>query len=116
MHAIARLAFHPLITNIQTSWVKMGPEGVKLSLRAGANDLGGTLMDETITRSAGALHGQEMHPTAMENIIRSIRRVPRQRNTVYDDAEEERRQASFGLATAREGRGARSAAAEKLLF
>ncbi len=62
MHAVARLALHPLIANIQTSWVKMGPEGVKVCLRAGANDLGGTLMDETITRSAGAVHGQEMTP------------------------------------------------------
>ena len=58
MHAVARLALNPLITNIQTSWVKMGPEGVKACLRSGANDLGGTLMDETITRSAGASHAQ----------------------------------------------------------
>src|ERR1700716_4312964 len=62
MHAVARLALHPLIPNIQASWVKMGPDGVKTCLRAGANDLGGTLMDETITRSAGAAHGQEMTP------------------------------------------------------
>ena len=62
MHAVARLALHPLITNIQTSWVKMGPEGVKLCLDAGANDLGGTLMDESITRAAGAVHGQELPP------------------------------------------------------
>ena len=62
MHAVARLALHPVITNIQTSWVKMGPEGVKVCLESGANDLGGTLMDETITRSAGAVHGQEMTP------------------------------------------------------
>ena len=85
MHAVARLALHPLLTNIQTSWVKMGPEGVKVCLRAGANDLGGTLMDETITRSAGATHGQEMTPVAMESIIRSIGRVPRQRSTLYAD-------------------------------
>jgi FO synthase len=118
MHAVARLVFHPLITNIQTSWVKMGPDGVKVCLRAGANDLGGTLMDETITRSAGALHGQEMHPFAMENIIRSIGRVPRQRTTIYGDAEDERRQASFSLTTVRGRRGghAGSATAEKLLF
>ena len=62
MHAVARLALHPVVANIQTSWVKMGPEGVRVCLQAGANDLGGTLMDETITRSAGASHGQEMSP------------------------------------------------------
>ena len=95
MHAVARLAFHPVLTNIQTSWVKMGPDGVKVCLRAGANDLGGTLMDETITRSAGAVHGQEMTPEAMERIIRSLGRVPRQRNTVYGSVSEERYCASF---------------------
>jgi FO synthase len=96
MHAVARLALHPLVTNIQTSWVKMGPEGVRVCLRAGANDLGGTLMDETITRSAGALHGQEMHPAAMESIIQSIGRTARQRNTNYEDVPDERYRTSFG--------------------
>lgn len=95
IHAVARLALHPLLNNIQTSWVKMGPDGVKVCLRAGANDLGGTLMDETITRSAGSMHGQEMTPAAMERIIRSIGRVPRQRNTLYADVHEERYRASF---------------------
>jgi FO synthase len=95
MHAVARLALHPLVSNIQTSWVKMGPEGVKACLRSGANDLGGTLMDETITRSAGAIHGQEMTPVRMEEIIRSLGRAPRQRNTLYDDAPQERYQVSF---------------------
>ncbi|HYJ94090.1 MAG TPA: hypothetical protein VEV86_05700, partial [Vicinamibacterales bacterium] len=95
MHAVARLALHPVLTNIQTSWVKMGPEGVKICLESGANDLGGTLMDETITRSAGAVHGQEMTPERMESIIRSIGRVPRQRTTVYGEVPEERYAASF---------------------
>jgi FO synthase len=95
MHAVARLALHPLIPNIQTSWVKMGPEGVKACLQAGANDLGGTLMDETITRSAGAVHGQEMDPAAMESVIRSIGRKPRQRNTVYQGVPDERYRRSF---------------------
>ena len=95
MHAVARLALHPVLTNIQTSWVKMGPDGVKVCLESGANDLGGTLMDETITRSAGAVHGQEMTPARMESIIRSIGRVPRQRTTVYGEAPEERYAASF---------------------
>jgi FO synthase len=95
MHAVARLALHPVLTNIQTSWVKMGPEGLKACLRAGANDLGGTLMDETITRSAGAVHGQEMTPAAMEAAIRSLGRVPRQRTTLYGNAPAERYLASF---------------------
>jgi FO synthase len=99
MHAVARLALYPLISNVQTSWVKMGPEGVKACLRAGANDLGGTLMDETITRSAGAVHGNEMTPVMMESIIRSIGRLPRQRDTLYRDVSPERYRASFGLAT-----------------
>jgi FO synthase len=95
MHAVARLAFHPLLASIQTSWVKMGPDGVKVCLDAGANDLGGTLMDETITRSAGAIHGQEMTPNAMEGIIHSIGRVPRQRTTLYGSVPDERYRASF---------------------
>jgi FO synthase len=96
MHAIARLALNPLITNIQTSWVKMGCEGVKTCLRSGANDLGGTLMDETITRSAGATHGQEMAPAEMERIIGSLGRIPRQRDTLYRTVPQERYRASFG--------------------
>jgi FO synthase len=83
VHAVARLVLHPYFTNIQTSWVKMGPEGVKACLNAGANDLGGTLMNESITRAAGAVHGQEMSPEKMENIIRNIERIPRQRTTLY---------------------------------
>ena len=67
MHAVSRLALHPLITNIQTSWVKMGPDGAALCLNAGANDLGGTLMNESISRAAGTQHGQEFPPEAMEN-------------------------------------------------
>jgi FO synthase len=105
MHAVARLVLHPLIKNVQTSWVKMGPEGVKACLRAGANDLGGTLMDETITRSAGAVHGQEMTPAAMESIIRSIGRMPRQRNTLYEDVSEERYAAAFNSCAMVAGEG-----------
>jgi FO synthase len=97
MHAVGRLALYPLVSNVQTSWVKMGPAGVKACLRAGANDLGGTLMDETITRSAGAVHGPEMTPDMMESIIRSIGRLPRQRDTLYRDVSPERYRASFGF-------------------
>ncbi|MEQ9640353.1 MAG: 5-amino-6-(D-ribitylamino)uracil--L-tyrosine 4-hydroxyphenyl transferase CofH [Alphaproteobacteria bacterium] len=83
MHAVPRLALHPHITNIQTSWVKMGPRGVQAALAAGANDLGGTLMNETITRAAGAEHGQEMPPHRMEALIRDLGREPTQRTTTY---------------------------------
>jgi FO synthase len=95
MHAVARLALHPLITNIQTSWVKMGPDGAALCLNAGANDLGGTLMNESISRAAGTQHGQEFPPEAMEGLIRSIARVPLQRDTMYRPAAQERRTVSF---------------------
>ncbi len=98
VHAIARLALHPWITNIQVSWVKLGAQGVAAALRAGVNDLGGTLMNESISRSAGAEHGQEFAPEAMEKLIRSAGRLPRQRTTLYGDAPEERRLASFGAA------------------
>ena len=96
MHAVARLALHPSITNIQASWVKLGVKGTQAVLRAGANDLGGTLMNESISRAAGADHGQEMPPEGMEAAIRAIGRRPRQRTTLYGDAPEERVRASFG--------------------
>jgi FO synthase len=83
MHAVARLALNPLIPNIQTSWVKMGVEGVKRALAAGANDLGGTLMNESISRAAGTQHGQEMPPAAMRAIIEPLGRIPQQRDTLY---------------------------------
>jgi FO synthase len=95
MHAVARLVLHPQITNIQTSWVKMGAQGVKLCLAAGANDLGGTLMNETITRAAGGAHGQETTPQHFEDLIRSIGRTPLQRTTLYGRADETRVSASF---------------------
>ena len=98
MHAVARLVLHPLIPNIQTSWVKMGPEGAALCLQAGANDLGGTLMNESISRAAGTEHGQEFPPAAMEALIRSIGRQPRQRDTLYRAVPAERRAASFTAA------------------
>jgi len=94
MHAVARLALHPLIVNVQASWVKLGPEGTLAVLRAGANDLGGTLMNESISRAAGAAHGQELPPAEMERLIRSIGRRPRQRSTLYDDVSPDRRAAS----------------------
>jgi FO synthase len=98
MHAVARLVLHPGITNIQTSWVKMGPQGAALCLEAGANDLGGTLMNESISRAAGTQHGQEFPPEAMEALIRSIGRVPQQRDTLYQPVAAERRAVSYGAA------------------
>jgi FO synthase len=98
MHAVARLALHPWITNVQASWVKLGIEGAQAVLRAGANDLGGTLMNESISRAAGADHGQEMPPEAMEAAIRAIGRTPRQRTTLYGEPPAERVAASFGAA------------------
>jgi FO synthase len=95
MHAVARLALHPHITNIQVSWVKMGVEGVKACLAAGVNDMGGTLMNESISRAAGAAFGQELPPEEMERTIRVMGRHPRQRDTKYGPAPEERQIASF---------------------
>ncbi|HET7597851.1 MAG TPA: 5-amino-6-(D-ribitylamino)uracil--L-tyrosine 4-hydroxyphenyl transferase CofH [Burkholderiales bacterium] len=83
MHAVSRLALHPLIPNIQASWVKMGPAGLRACLDAGVNDLGGTLMNESISRAAGAAHGQEMGSATMQELIRSAGRRPRERTTLY---------------------------------
>ncbi len=99
MHAVARLAFHGLIDNIQTSWVKMGEQGVGACLNAGVNDLGGTLMNESITRAAGTRHGQEWSPAVMETQIRAAGRVPRMRNTVYGDVPAQRYRDSFSDST-----------------
>jgi FO synthase len=95
MHSVARLALHPLIPNIQTSWVKMGPAGAAICLKSGANDLGGTLMNESISRAAGTQHGQEFPPHEMEALIRSIGRDPMQRDTLYRQVAESRRAASM---------------------
>jgi FO synthase len=83
MHAIARLVLHPHITNIQTSWVKMGPEGAALCLEAGANDLGGTLMNESITRAAGGVNGQEFGAADIAALAARIGRPAYQRTTLY---------------------------------
>lgn len=83
MHAVARLVLHPVIRNIQTSWVKMGPKGVALCLQAGANDMGGTLMYESITRAAGGVNGQEFDATAMAALAAEIGRPVWQRTTLY---------------------------------
>ncbi len=86
MHAVARLALDPVIANVQASWVKMGPDGAALCLAAGANDMGGVLMNESITRAAGAVHGQELTAADLERLIAAAGRIPRQRTTSYGAA------------------------------
>ena len=83
MHAVARIAYAGDIDNIQVSWVKMGGEGARQLLRAGANDLGGTLMDENISRAAGAQHGQRMGVEELEAIVAPLGRPLVQRSTLY---------------------------------
>lgn len=83
MHAVARVMLHNYIPNIQVSWVKLGPKLAQMCLNAGANDFGGTLMNETISRSAGAVYGQHMAPEEFQRIIRDIGRIPAQRSTTY---------------------------------
>ena len=85
MHAVPRLALHPLIINIQTSWVKMGAAGAAACLNAGANDLGGTLMNESITRAAGGVHGQLLDAAQLDALARGMGRPARQRNTLYGE-------------------------------
>jgi FO synthase len=105
MHAVPRLVLHPLIKNIQTSWVKMGPQGAALCLDAGANDLGGTLMNESITRAAGGVYGQELDAAKLQSLAGRIGRTARQRTTLYGIPDEvakadykgENRVAAIGL-------------------
>jgi FO synthase len=84
VHAVGRIALDGLIDNIQASWVKLGLDGGARLLDAGCNDLGGTLMDENISRASGAAHGQLATPEELEEAIRGAGRVPARRNTVYD--------------------------------
>ena len=84
MHAIARIAYHGLIDNIQVSWTKIGHAGARQLLQAGCNDMGGTLMNENISRAAGASHGQEMTEQSFREIVEPLGRTLRQRSTLYD--------------------------------
>jgi FO synthase len=95
MHAVARLALHPGIRNVQASWVKAGPDGVARLLDAGVNDLGGTLMNESISRAAGASHGQELSAPQMRALIEGAGRTPRQRTTLYAAVDPKRERASL---------------------
>ncbi len=104
MHAIARLVLHPAISNIQASWTKLGPLWAQRCLTAGANDLGGTLMNESISRAAGASHGQELAPQSMEALIRGVGREPMQRTTLYQRVDSERQWQARHAAPLSEGR------------
>ena len=84
IHAVGRIAFDGLIPNIQASWVKLGLDGGANLLHAGCNDMGGTLMNESISRSSGASHGEEVTADELEATIRAHGRVPARRNTLYE--------------------------------
>jgi 7,8-didemethyl-8-hydroxy-5-deazariboflavin synthase CofH subunit/7,8-didemethyl-8-hydroxy-5-deazariboflavin synthase CofG subunit len=84
MHAVGRIAYHGWIPNIQASWVKLGAEGVAQCLQAGVNDLGGTLIDENISRAAGASHGQAMDEAAFRALVEPLGRTLEQRTTLYE--------------------------------
>ena len=86
MHAVGRIAYHGFIPNIQASWVKLGVRGVQQLLQAGVNDLGGTLIDENISRAAGASHGQGMDEAAFRSVVEPLGRRLEQRTTLYDTA------------------------------
>jgi FO synthase len=83
MHAVARIAYRGRIDNIQGSWVKLGFNSITQLLQAGANDLGGTLMDENISRAAGADHGTEVTPEDFRQIVEPLGRTLVQRTTLY---------------------------------
>jgi FO synthase len=83
MHAVGRIAYHGAIDNIQASWVKMGAAGARQLLQSGCNDLGGTLMDENISRAAGAAHGQMMDRDGFAGIVEPLGRTLEQRTTLY---------------------------------
>jgi FO synthase len=89
MHAVGRIAYHGFIDNIQASWVKLGTQGAQQLLQAGVNDLGGTLMDENISRAAGASHGQGLDVDDFRRIVEPIGRTLRQRTTGYGTVSDE---------------------------
>ncbi|MBI1377110.1 MAG: 7,8-didemethyl-8-hydroxy-5-deazariboflavin synthase [Frankiales bacterium] len=90
VHAMARLMLHGAIDNVQCSWVKLGVDGTRALLHGGANDLGGTLMEETISRMAGSQHGSRKSVAELEELARAAGRVPRQRTTTYGTVPPER--------------------------
>jgi FO synthase len=94
VHAVARLALHGAIDNIQSSWVKLGVAQCHQVLAGGVNDLGGTLMEETISRMAGSEHGSRKSVDELESMVRDAGRTPRQRSTLYGEVSEERQRAA----------------------
>ncbi|HXW33134.1 MAG TPA: 5-amino-6-(D-ribitylamino)uracil--L-tyrosine 4-hydroxyphenyl transferase CofH [Acidimicrobiales bacterium] len=84
MHSVGRIAYNGWIQNVQVSWVKLGSSGAREALQAGANDLGGTLMDENISRAAGATHGQGMDEEGFRSLVEPLGRRLEQRTTLYD--------------------------------
>jgi FO synthase len=87
MHAVGRIAYAGTIDNVQASWVKLGVGGVRQLLQAGVNDLGGTLMDENISRAAGAQHGQMMDESGFRELVEPLGRDLAQRTTLYGRVE-----------------------------
>jgi 2-iminoacetate synthase ThiH len=84
MIAVARLFLRPWIRNVQMSWVKMGPKLAQLALCSGANDFGGTLMEESISRESGSQHGENLPPEEFRRLIREMGRTPAERSTKYE--------------------------------
>jgi FO synthase len=95
MHAVSRLVLGPVLRNIQVSWVKLGEAGAAAMLNSGCNDLGGTLMNESISRAAGASFGQELEPEKMDALIEGLGRRPEQRTTLYGTPPEHRIEQSY---------------------
>jgi FO synthase len=91
MHAVGRIAYRGWIDNVQVSWVKTGVRGARQALQAGCNDLGGTLMDENISRAAGASHGQELDESELHAIVEPLGRPLEQRTTLYGRTQTEGR-------------------------
>jgi FO synthase len=87
VHAVGRIVLHPLFGNVQASWVKLGVDGVAAALDCGVNDFGGTLMEEHISRMAGASHGLGLAVDVIEDAIRAAGRIPRERSTTYGEPE-----------------------------
>lgn len=98
VHAVARLSLQPVFANVQASWTKLGPSNLAALLDGGVNDVGGTLMNESISRAAGAAHGQELAPENMEQLIRAAGRIPVQRTTLYGRPDQAQRTRSFSAA------------------
>lgn len=99
VHALARLLMHGHIDNIACSWVKLGPESCVDMLRGGASDLGGTLMEETISRMAGSTNGSMWTIAGIKDLATAAGRTTRQRTTTYDDVTAERARAALGFDT-----------------